>query len=1122
MNASLGMDVGLVGNPDTVAPTGTVTVVLGDVAGSTRLWQSQPEAMTAASRRVTEITGRLADEHRGHLPREQGEGDNFVAAFAVAADAVAFAVTLDHALAEEEWPDGLTIGMRLGIHTGDVEWDEGTGYLGPTFNRCARLRDLGHARMILLSQASRDIVADRLPTGHRLEDLGSHQLRDLSRAEHVFQLRRDGDDTAWPPLKSVSSLPNNLPIPVTSLVGRDDEIGEVGRLLIENRLVTLTGAGGSGKTRLAQHVASDVLQFAPDGAWWADLMPITEDDQVAGTIAGAARLAEAETIDQLVAAVGDARMLIVIDNCEHLIDTVADLVDALLHDCRHVRILATSRETLGIDGEQNFRVRPLGVPEQTTMGPTELELHDATRLFLDRARAVAPLDPTDDDAAAIATVCRRLDGIPLAIELAAARTRLLSPKQIADGLDDRFKLLTSGARRARSRQRTLEASVAWSFDLLDDDERDVLCRLGVLPTTFDLETAQAIGTLGQSSPLFLDVLTSLVEKSLVAVRPDDHGRRYRLLETIKQYAIDKLTEGGEVEAARNAHLRHVIDQMEAIEVRTLSEPTFNAPRQLRVWADDVRAAQAWAVATDQPDAIIGLHWPNYWSAVLLSNHRESIAALRPLVDDPRLDASSLARITAMLATFNVAMSDYATAADLVDEGLAQVRATGDLKALLGTLVSGTISLGMDRGEGVALGLEAMELARPLGTTLFATAGYGFGLCLEWASDRVEDHIDLLEEAHAAAHHSGIPELIVGMDGILYGHVAAAGNLIDTYEKMAATRAYAKEHAPRTLATWAILPGMWTWHWTSEHDEVLAVAHEAISLAGPPGSLSHTMALIVRATANYVCQGPHDTVLDDTAAAIERLRGSGADHWLTVALALRAAALHQRGDHAAARAALAEGREHLPRTGWSYARGAFPWAESFDPDIAPQDLIDGAIDVLGQMVAMGWLTGWAMPMLELAARTLHRLGETDRPLALLGASDAIFDSFEVITGTLDSSYVPGWRDEVRAEVLAGRTEADVEAGLAAGRALSLEQALTLLRGDEEAGSASAPRPITGWGSLTPAEVDVAVKVAEGLTNPQVAEVLFVSTNTVKTHLKSIYAKLAISSRAELATTVAAEG
>jgi predicted ATPase/class 3 adenylate cyclase len=1036
------------------APTGTVTVVLGDVAGSTRMWQADPHAMSQASGRMTQLTTAIAATHHGHLPREQGEGDNIVAAFTTASDAVAFAVEFDLALAQEPWPGELSLAMRIGIHTGDVEWSQANGYLGPTFNRCARIRDLGHARQILLSQASRDIVDDSLPAGLVLEDLGSHQLRDLSRSEQVFQLRHANDDNRqWAPLKSVSALPNNLPIPVTTLIGRDADIAHVGSLLVDHRLVTLTGSGGSGKTRLAQHVASEVLHLAPDGAWWVDLMPITEDERVVSTIAEAARFREVNTIDQLAASIADARMLLIVDNCEHVIDAVADTFEVLLRQCRNVRILATSRETVGIDGEQNVRVRPLGVPERGSVTRHDLDEHDATRLFLERALSVAPLDPTDDDADAIATICRRLDGIPLAIELAAARTRLLTPRQIAEGLDDRFQLLTSGARRARSRQRTLEASVAWSFDLLDDDEKAVLCRLGVLPAAFDLDAAQAIGGLGAPGAALLDILTSLVEKSLITVRPDPLGRRYRLLETIRQYALERLGERGEAQAARDAHLAHVIERMQILE-RHAVEPSSQAAsalRQLKAWTYDIRAAQAWAVLRDRPQDIIELHFPNYYTASLLTTHPETLAALVPLLDDARLDDLARARVTAMVVPFRHSMNDFAGAASLARDGIALAREQGDVKSLLGLLIAGAASLGMDRGEGVELGLEAMDLARPLGPTLLATAGYSLGVALCFAQEPVDDHFHLLEEALHAARESGVHQLVVGTDGVISGHLTLKGDVAQGLERSRAGRAYALEHDPRSLSRWAILPGIWAGHWGGDTDFAPSLVQDSLRTAGPPGSMSHTFALLVRATENVLSGAPPADVLADTHVLIDRLRGSGAAHWLVCSFNLHAYALTHSGEHAAARATVDEARTLTPATGWWYARGGLCSAAAELIDADPVDTLAEIGDVLEMGLGMGWIVGWTPHLIAVAARSLHAIDRTEDAARILSLSDRAVDDAGVVNG----NYTPGFHDQVRDAIRSSMTEPEFEAVTAAAQALSLVDALAIIRSHASPGADERP-------------------------------------------------------------------
>ena len=438
-------------------PTGTVTLLLADVEGSTRLWQTQPEEMTAAIARLDRTVCDIIAAHHGVRPVEQGEGDSFVVAFARASDAVACALELQRAPLAP-------IRLRIGVHTGEVQLRDEGNYVGPTINRTARLRDLAHGGQTVLSGITEDLVLDRLPADAWLTDLGSHQLRDLPRRERVVQLCHPDLRNEFPPLRTRETVvAQHLPVQFTSFVGREAEINDVRQILADNRLVTLTGAGGVGKTRLAVQVAAEIAGGFGDGVWLVDLAPITDPDLVPVAVIRALGLPDQpgrSTMDTLLRFVGDRRMLMVLDNCEHLLDACAALVVALLGGCPAVRLVATSREPIGVAGEVSWRVPSLSLADE------------AIELFTDRARRVRPdFRLTDDNAAIAAEICRRLDGMPLAIELAAARVRVLSLTEIRDGLHDRFRLLTGGARTAVRRQQTLRASVDWSHALLTEPER---------------------------------------------------------------------------------------------------------------------------------------------------------------------------------------------------------------------------------------------------------------------------------------------------------------------------------------------------------------------------------------------------------------------------------------------------------------------------------------------------------------------------------------------------------------------------------------------------------------------------------------------------------------------------
>jgi predicted ATPase/class 3 adenylate cyclase len=523
-------------------PTGTVTLVLADVEGSTRLWETQPDEMTAALARFNQTLSKVIAAFGGVRPVEQGEGDSFVAAFARASDAVACALELQRTPLAP-------IRLRIGMHTGEVQLRDEGNYAGPTINRTARLRDLAHGGQTVLSGATEDMAVDRLPAGAWLTDLGTHQLRDLPRPERVVQLCHPDLRNDFPPLRTPKSVgAHNLPLHLTSFVGRGAQMTDLEKLLVDNRLVTLTGAGGAGKTRLGVEIAARIAAEFGDGAWYVDLAPITHPGVVTVTVARALGLPDQpgrSTMDTLLRFVRDRQMLVVLDNCEHLLDASAELVVALLVAAPGLTLLATSREPIGVAGEVSWRVPSLSLADE------------AIELFVDRARRARPdFAVEDDNAATLAEICRRLDGMPLAIELAAARVRALSPADILEGLRDRFRLLTGGARTAVRRQQTLRASVDWSHALLTEPERVLFRQLAVFLGGFDLDAAQAVAGGGDVERYqVLDLLALLVDKSLVVAENTGGRMRYRLLEMVRQYALEKLGESGEADPVRTVASR---------------------------------------------------------------------------------------------------------------------------------------------------------------------------------------------------------------------------------------------------------------------------------------------------------------------------------------------------------------------------------------------------------------------------------------------------------------------------------------------------------------------------------------------------------------------------------------
>jgi predicted ATPase/class 3 adenylate cyclase len=519
-------------------PSGTVTFLFTDIEGSTRLWETTSAAMGVALERHN-VMVRAAIEEAGGFVFATG-GDGFAAAFARAGDGLAAASRAQEALEAEAWPDDALIKVRMAVHTGEVSERDGD-YFGTPVNQVARMMALGHGGQILCSATTAALVAGQVP----LLDLGEHRLRDLSAAQRVFQV----GEGRFPALRSVDAVPGNLPTMLTELVGRSDDIVGLVRLLQHDRLVTLTGVGGVGKTRLALAVAAAMALDFPDGCWLAELAPAGSAAEVTGTVASALGV-PATNVMALARYLAERRTLIVLDNCEHLLSDAADLAEAVLRAGPETVILATSREPLGVAGEVMRGVRSLTVPPS---GGSVSEATDASavRLFVARAPSAAEGFVLDEDnIESVVEICRHLDGIPLALELAAARVRGMSPAEIARRLGERFRLLAA-SRGSIERHRTLLGAVSWSHDLLSDQERVVFRRLGVFPASFDLAAAEAVAGEADHCIDVVDAVLHLVDRCLVVFDPT--AQRYRLLETLRQFATDRLADAAETDQARQRH-----------------------------------------------------------------------------------------------------------------------------------------------------------------------------------------------------------------------------------------------------------------------------------------------------------------------------------------------------------------------------------------------------------------------------------------------------------------------------------------------------------------------------------------------------------------------------------------
>jgi predicted ATPase/class 3 adenylate cyclase len=581
----------------TELPSGTVTFLFTDVEGSTRLWEEHREAMRQALARHDQIVREAIGGHGGFVFSTGGDG--FGSVFARTVDALGAAREAQAGLAVEVWPEGLLLKVRMGIHTGEAE-ERGGDYFGPAVNRAARLMALGHGGQTLCSSATAEML-----DGAGLVDLGMHRLRDLSEPVRVFQV----GDGVFSPLRSLENFPGNLPLQLSSFVGREKELSRVAKALEASRVVTLTGVGGVGKTRLALQTAAEVLPSFPDGAWLCELASVRDPDMVVDAVAGVFRVTARPGLSLLESLVGflrDQTLLLVLDNCEHLLRAVARLVVAVEAAGPGVRVLATSREGLNVAGEQLFVVPSLGLPEDDP-GLDAVEC-ESVRLFAERARLVkADFEVDGRNQADVVAVCTRLDGVALAIELAAARIPAMTPSELLRRLDRRFRLLSGGGRVAIERHQTLRATIDWSYELLSEPERRLLDRLAVFAGGFTLEAVEAVcaGDLIDVDEVF-DLLAGLVARSLVVANAAGSITRYRLLETIRQYAEERLAEAGETDVLRARHADYFIDFAASATQHIYGPGQLEWGARLAGEHDNFQAAMAFALASGDVNRAMAL------------------------------------------------------------------------------------------------------------------------------------------------------------------------------------------------------------------------------------------------------------------------------------------------------------------------------------------------------------------------------------------------------------------------------------------------------------------------------------------------------------------------------------
>jgi predicted ATPase/class 3 adenylate cyclase len=743
--------------PRTVRPTGTVTFVLSDIEGSTRLWENEPEAMERAIGRHGAIVGEAIERHGGTLVRERGEGDSTFSVFAHAPAAVRAALDLQRALVGERWEPGVELRVRVALHTGDAYLIDDEDYASPVINRCARIREVAYGGQVLVSEHTAAIVEGELPDDASMRDLGPHRLRDLSKPVRIFQLHHPDLPEDFPKLRSLEAGLHNLPVQLTNFIGREKEVGEVRKHLAATRVLNLTGPGGIGKTRLALQVAGDLVDAYPDGIWFVDLSPVTDADELPRALATALSLRDESNrsvTDSVIDHLRGANALITIDNCEHLIDAASAFATTLLRSCVELNILATGREPLRVPGATTWRVPAMAVPDERV--PTEaLGTYESIRLFTERAGSVRPdFALTHETGPIVARICQKLDGMPLAIELAAANVASMSVRDIDARLDDRFRTLTRGGPDT-PRHETLLATVDWSHDLLTERERVLFRRLSVFAGGFTLEGAEEVCSdepLDRSETAY--VLANLVDKSLIVLDDVLNTTRYDMLETIHDYAALKLDESGEADSTKESHATYFVsfgarasdglegpDEVEMLDAVGAELPNLRRAIR-RCFAS--RPAEGLALATSLRQ---------FWSTRgFISEGIDVINEGLSLVGDH--DALLRGRALAAAGDLARQLGDLATSRTQLEESLDLQRTRGDAGGLSLTLtgLGNVMHASGDPERAEMLYVEALELARSANAgRSTAAALIGLAIVALSSGDPVRA-IPLCEEACAIFRH----------------------------------------------------------------------------------------------------------------------------------------------------------------------------------------------------------------------------------------------------------------------------------------------------------------------------------------------------------------------------------
>jgi predicted ATPase/class 3 adenylate cyclase/DNA-binding NarL/FixJ family response regulator len=1051
-------------------PRGTITLLFTDVERSAALWEAHGEAMGGAIERHNALLAGAVDSFGGYVFKTVGDG--VCAAFATASAAVGAALRAQHDLHAELAAGAVPLRVHVALHTGAPAALDGD-YIGAPLNRAARLLAAGHGGQILLSLATVELIRDELPPGVELCDLGLHRLKDLARPERIFQLVDPALPRSFPPLRSLDSRPNNLPVQFTALIGREGEVARVcARLLApEVRLVTLTGPGGTGKTRLALQTAAELLDAFEDGVFFVSLEPIRDPALVAATVLqalGLKEMAQQSPLDTLRGYLHDRSLLLVLDNFEQVL-AAASVVAELLEAAPGLKVLATSRAVLGVYGEHDLAVPPLTLPDLSRpIRPEALTHYEAVRLFIERAQAAqADFAVTNETAPAIAEICHRLDGLPLAIELAAARVRLLPPLMLLNRLSSRLKLLVGGAQTLPVRQQTLRKTIDWSYELLDAGEQALFARLAVFVGSRSLSAVEAVCNARGDLPLdVLDGLQSLIDKSLLRQVPAEDGEaRFLMLETIWEYALERLDERGELDELRRLHAGAMLELVERAEPGLRGHEQASWLDRVEHDLDNIRAALRYALGAGaiEQGLRIASSLRRFW--MIRGHLREGRAWLEQLLARAAaVEPDERARGLSAAGGLMQIQGDYAQAQLLLQEAADILRARGDRRGLAVTLLNlanCTFYTG-DPRRAVELDEESHALFQALGEPWgIAIALHNLGFFARWQG-QYERAAELLQQAVAHWRQSGDPANHARSLDVLGEVLCCQGE------------------EGRALAL---------------HEEALALRRSLGDKGGIPYSLKNLGVLAYR-------RGEFERAAALGEESLASLQEQG-DRWgVALALLLLGGVATELGDGARAlrlcEQSLELFRAQGDRFGVAAAHGTLGRLalRRGDPDEATRLFAQGR----ALYAELQHLDGRAA-CLEGEAAAAFALGALERAVRSLREAAALREAA--------GAPLPARLQRELAQLLVSARAALGEGAWAAAWDEGRAATPAAPRGDAQ--QPARPQKRVYPAGLTAREVEVLSLVARGMTDAQVAEALVVSPRTVNAHLGSIFAKLGVTSR-----------